>query len=77
MQRVISIVRTTLQDLQLAIDGTIIMSEVSHSDDIQCRLAVGQHQSKALPSKYSRRREPGNIAGRLPATELGSNQTAN
>ena len=29
MQRVISIVRTTLQDLKLAIDGTIIMSEVS------------------------------------------------
>ena len=28
MQRVISIVRNTLQDLQLAIDGTIIMSEV-------------------------------------------------
>lgn len=28
MQRVITIVRTTLQDLQLAIDGTIIMSEV-------------------------------------------------
>ena len=29
MQRVISIVRITLQDLKLAIDGTIIMSEVS------------------------------------------------
>ena len=29
MQRVITIVRSTLQDLQLAIDGTIIMSEVS------------------------------------------------
>ena len=28
MQCVITIVRTTLQDLQLAIDGTIIMSEV-------------------------------------------------
>lgn len=28
MQRVISTVRSTLQDLQLAIDGTIIMSEV-------------------------------------------------
>lgn len=27
MQRVISNVRTTLQDLKLAIDGTIIMSE--------------------------------------------------
>ena len=29
MQKVISIVRSTLKDLQLAIDGTIIMSEVS------------------------------------------------
>ena len=29
MQRVISKVRSTLLDLQLAIDGTIIMSEVS------------------------------------------------
>lgn len=29
MQRVIKTVRTTLNDLQLAIDGTIIMSEVS------------------------------------------------
>ena len=29
MQRVITIVRTMLMDLQLAIDGTIIMSEVS------------------------------------------------
>ena len=28
MQRVISVVRSTLQDLKLAIDGTIIMSEV-------------------------------------------------
>ena len=28
MQRVITIVRTTLTDLQLAIEGTIIMSEV-------------------------------------------------
>ena len=28
MQRVISNVRSTLQDLQLAIDGTIVMSEV-------------------------------------------------
>ena len=28
MQRVITIVRTTLQDLQLAIDSTITMSEV-------------------------------------------------
>ena len=30
MQRVITIVRSTLQDLQLAIDGTIIMSEVGN-----------------------------------------------
>ena len=28
MQRVITIVRTTLTDLQLVIEGTIIMSEV-------------------------------------------------
>ena len=28
MQRVIGLVRSTLQDLQLAIDGTIVMSEV-------------------------------------------------
>ena len=28
MQRVIKVVRSTLKDLQLAIDGTIIMSEV-------------------------------------------------
>jgi dynein heavy chain len=32
MQRVIRSVRSTLKDLQLAIDGTIIMSEVSHVD---------------------------------------------
>jgi len=31
MQRVITVVRSTLQDLKLAIDGTIIMSEVSSS----------------------------------------------
>ncbi len=30
MQRVITAVRETLTDLKLAIDGTIIMSEVSH-----------------------------------------------
>lgn len=29
MQRVISLVRCTLEDLKLAIEGTIIMSEVS------------------------------------------------
>lgn len=28
MQRIIAVVRTTLQDLKLAIEGTIIMSEV-------------------------------------------------
>ena len=32
MQRVISVVRSTLKDLKLAIEGTIIMSEVGHSD---------------------------------------------
>lgn len=32
MQRVISIVRVSLTDLKLAIDGTIIMSEVSLLD---------------------------------------------
>ena len=32
MQRVISVVRSTLQDLQLAIEGTIIMSEVRSYD---------------------------------------------
>ena len=31
MQKVISVVRATLQDLKLAIDGTIIMSEVSNT----------------------------------------------
>ena len=31
MQKVISIVRSTLQDLKLAIDGTIIMSEVCNA----------------------------------------------
>ena len=30
MQRVIALVRQTLQDLKLAIEGTIIMSEVMH-----------------------------------------------
>ena len=35
MQRVITIVRSTLKDLQLAIDGTIIMSEVCHPEAIR------------------------------------------
>ncbi len=35
MQRVISVVRSTLQDLQLAIDGTIIMSEVCNAFALQ------------------------------------------
>ena len=34
MQRVITIVRSTLKDLRLAIEGTIIMSEVRHSNCI-------------------------------------------
>ena len=41
MQRVISIVRITLQDLKLAIDGTIIMSEVSMRCD--CGLSISLH----------------------------------
>lgn len=32
MQRVISLVRTTLKDLKLAIDGTIIMNDVSWNE---------------------------------------------
>ena len=38
MQRVIKTVRTTLNDLQLAIDGTIIMSEVSHASSTHSML---------------------------------------
>ena len=41
MQRVISIVRTTLQDLKLAIDGTIIMSEVSLDNNAITRIDNG------------------------------------
>ena len=41
MQRVISIVRTTLQDLKLAIDGTIIMSEVSLDNNVITRIDNG------------------------------------
>ena len=33
MQRVIGLVRSTLQDLQLAIDGTIVMSEVRDENE--------------------------------------------
>ena len=35
MQRVITVVRNTLQDLQLAIDGTIVMSEVNTSTELR------------------------------------------
>jgi len=34
MQRVITAVRQTLTDLKLAIDGSIIMSEVSHKESL-------------------------------------------
>lgn len=37
MQKVITMVRNTLQDLQLAIEGTIIMSEVSLNTSIAGR----------------------------------------
>ena len=40
MQRVIRIVRNTLQDLQLAIDGTIIMSEVGSLPQTHRRRAL-------------------------------------
>ena len=35
MQRVITIVRLTLVDLKLAIEGTIIMSEVRHEGAVK------------------------------------------
>jgi len=38
MQRVITLVRSTLTDLQLAIEGTIIMSEVLKNDYFQLGL---------------------------------------
>ena len=40
MQRVITIVRNTLKDLRLAIEGTIIMSEVGHYFDISMELCL-------------------------------------
>ena len=59
MQRVISIVRTTLQDLKLAIDGTIIMSEVSMGLMAHEELAVYmfelQNLRNALDSMYDAR----------------------
>ena len=39
MQRVISQVRSTLQDLRLAIDGTIIMSEVCEGEGLSSCVA--------------------------------------
>ena len=50
MERVITLVRSTLKDLKLAIDGTIIMSEVSQSR--------GSHDTPALtPSSCIRTSE--------------------
>ena len=43
MQRVITVVRSTLQDLQLAIDGTIIMSEVCSYHSIVAAWGEGGH----------------------------------
>lgn len=40
MQRVLSLVRSTLQDLQLAIEGTIIMSEVGKSSSYCGHISV-------------------------------------
>lgn len=56
MQRVITLIRTTLQDLQLAIEGTIIMSEVSlcHREINSCLMLVRalQNLRDALDSIY-------------------------
>ena len=49
MQRVITLVRHTLQDLKLAIDGTIIMSEVSRGGRGRgCGLLIRQLRSTNL-----------------------------
>lgn len=40
MQRVIALVRQTLQDLKLAIEGTIIMSEVDYNTTIESRDSI-------------------------------------
>ena len=45
MQRVITIVRLTLVDLKLAIEGTIIMSEVRLGGVVSCT-CIGQRQGE-------------------------------
>ena len=45
MKRVITIVRETLTDLELAIDGTIIMSEVRPVISLSLSLSLSNSQS--------------------------------
>ena len=45
MKRVITIVRETLTDLKLAIDGTIIMSEVRPVISLSLSLSLSNSQS--------------------------------